>query len=245
MARTIILHVPATLRVNLVFFLCSFALHLHGAHCARYKDTKNGDKVWSIYLASFYFCMTTMTSVGYGDISPQSDRERYFCILLEGVGCVIYALIVAILTTVVMSSDANARAMSERLDAISSYVKARGFEPTLARRLRLYFRHFYSQKMAIDEQQILRDLSTTLRMEVSSFLVSELMGQVSLFRLLSPVHWARILPLLRPCRFSANEIICRQGEYSSEMFIVLAGFCTASTLTFVCSTRRPAEITQP
>ena len=60
----------------------------------------------------------------------------------------------------------------------------RGFDPVLGRRLRLYFRHFYSQKMAIDEQQILRDLSTSLRMEVSTFLVSELMNQV--------ITWVRV-----------------------------------------------------
>lgn len=29
-----------------------------------YKDTKGGDSVGSIYLTAFYFCMTTMTSVG-------------------------------------------------------------------------------------------------------------------------------------------------------------------------------------
>ena len=40
-------------------------------------------------------------------------------------GCVLYALVVAVLTTVVLSSDANARAMSERLEAISSYIKVR------------------------------------------------------------------------------------------------------------------------
>jgi len=195
-----------------------------------YKDTKGGKHVGSIYLAAFYFCMTTMTSVGYGDISPLNDSERAFAIALEAVGCVMYALIVAVLTSAIMTSDANARAIATRLEAVTSYIKARGFNPILSRKLRLYFRHFYSEKMAIDEQEILRDLSTSLRMEVSTFLVSELMGQVSLFRLLSPVHWSMILPLLRPCRFASNDPVCNQGDDCTDMFVVLSGSCTSQTL---------------
>jgi hypothetical protein len=195
-----------------------------------YKDTKGGSKVGSIYLAAFYFCMTTMTSVGYGDISPLNDTERAFTIALEAVGCVMYALIVAVLTSAIMSSDANARAIATRLEAVTSYIKARGFSPVLARKLRLYFRHFYSEKMAIDEQEILKDLSTSLRMEVSTFLVSELMGQVSLFRLLSPVHWSMVLPLLRPCRFTALDYICQQGEDCTDLFVVLSGTCQSRSL---------------
>jgi hypothetical protein len=143
-----------------------------------YKSTKWGPNVGSIYIAAFYYCMTTMTSVGYGDIHALTDGERSFTIFLEGVGCVMYALVVATLTSVIMSKDANARAMSEKLENIRSYVIHRGFSPVLARKLRGYFRHFYSQKMAIDEMQILKDCSTGLRMEVSSFLVSNLMDKV-------------------------------------------------------------------
>ena len=68
--------------------------------------------------------------------------------------------------------------MSERLDVVSSYVKNRQLPLGLGRRLRRHFRHFYSQKTAIDEQEILADLSTSLRMEVSSFLLSGIMGHV-------------------------------------------------------------------
>ena len=39
-------------------------------------DTFGGDKVGSIYLMSFYFIVTTMTSVGFGDVTPNNDMER-------------------------------------------------------------------------------------------------------------------------------------------------------------------------
>eukprot|EP00435_Cladocopium_sp_Y103_P008337 s1742_g2.t1 len=35
-----------------------------------------------VYIASFYFCSYTMTSVGYGDIGPQNIVERVVCTLI-------------------------------------------------------------------------------------------------------------------------------------------------------------------
>lgn len=46
----------------------------------------NSNETPSIYLAAYYFCFTTMTSVGYGDISPGTDDERIFSIVLQGAG---------------------------------------------------------------------------------------------------------------------------------------------------------------
>lgn len=34
--------------------------------------------------------------------------------------------------------------------------------------------------------------------------------QVSVLKSVSPVLWARVLPLLRPCRFEADDVICEQ-----------------------------------
>jgi len=187
------------------------------------KDTKHGAEVLSIYITAFYFCMTTMTSVGYGDISANNTQERAFAILILGVGCVMYALIVATLTTVIMNKDANARAMCEKLGAVSSYVRHRDFNPYLARKVRLYFRHFYTQKTGIDEKQILADCSTTLRTELSVFLARNLMSTVSVLRGLPQSYWAHMLPILRPCVFSRQELLMRQGEASQDMYVVTAG----------------------
>jgi hypothetical protein len=146
-----------------------------------------------------------------------------FGIILEAVGGVLYAIIIAALTSIVTSTDSNKREVTERLDMVSSYVDSRRFPEYLGRRVRRYFRHFYESKTAIDEQQILSDLPTSLRHEVSSFLVSGLMNNVALFRDLSPVLWAQILPLLRPCRFETGDIVSKQDEECVEAFILLEG----------------------
>ena len=48
-----------------------------------------------IYLASFYFIMATMTSVGYGDIVCINKEETYFQIILLSIGLVAYSWIIS------------------------------------------------------------------------------------------------------------------------------------------------------
>ena len=49
---------------------------------------------WTKYLSSFYFMITTMTTVGYGDIICVSPIERNFHIVLLAIGTVIYSFII-------------------------------------------------------------------------------------------------------------------------------------------------------
>jgi hypothetical protein len=171
-----------------------------------------------------------MQGVGYGDIHPYNDNERIYAVLVEALGGFMYAVIIATLTSIATSTDTNKRAVRERLDMVASYVNSKHFPDHLSRRIRRYFRHFFESKTAIDEQRILTDLPTGLRHEVSTFLISDLMSNVTLFKDLGPVTWSRILPLLRPVRFEAGDLICSQGETCTESFILLEGECRAVTV---------------
>jgi hypothetical protein len=88
----------------------------------RSVDTEGSRRTTSVYIAAYYYCFTTITSVGYGDLHPRNDQERVFAIILEAVGGFLYAIIIASLTSIVTSQDSNKRAIAERLDMVSSYV---------------------------------------------------------------------------------------------------------------------------
>lgn len=63
------------------------------------KDTTGGKHVYSIYLAAFYYSLTTMTSIGYGEITPTNNVERLFAVFLEIIGAIIYGMYIDSLFT--------------------------------------------------------------------------------------------------------------------------------------------------
>ena len=93
-----------------VFFLISFiifSLFIHLFICLHiffslqsypnwisYSNVANEDFIKK-YIASFYFLITTMTTVGYGDIVCISTYERIYHIILLGIGTIIYSFIVS------------------------------------------------------------------------------------------------------------------------------------------------------
>ena len=84
------------------------------------SDTSGGRQSGTIYLAAYYFCFTTMTTVGYGDIYPYNNSERIMCICLQASGAFVAAWVIASLTSIATQEDANAAFVSERMDAVSS-----------------------------------------------------------------------------------------------------------------------------
>ena len=42
----------------------------------------NDNSTSELYSVSMYFCITTITTVGYGDISGNNAYERVFCSIL-------------------------------------------------------------------------------------------------------------------------------------------------------------------
>jgi glutamate mutase epsilon subunit len=58
-----------------------------------------------IYLTSFYFTVTTITTVGYGDISGHTDSERIFCIIIMVAGVISFSLASGTLTSIIKNYD--------------------------------------------------------------------------------------------------------------------------------------------
>ncbi|KAK3236691.1 hypothetical protein CYMTET_53183, partial [Cymbomonas tetramitiformis] len=75
------------------------------------------------YIASMYWAFTTMTTVGYGDISAKTMMERIWAILGMVVGGFVFSLIVAGMNDV-MASGLLQRIQSERTEQITAFIKA-------------------------------------------------------------------------------------------------------------------------
>jgi len=92
---------------NFIFDVIIFFLFLHLFICLHIYISLQGYPNWisninvlnenflTKYITSFYFLMTTMTTVGYGDIVCISPVERIFHIILLAIGTTIYTFIVS------------------------------------------------------------------------------------------------------------------------------------------------------
>jgi uncharacterized PurR-regulated membrane protein YhhQ (DUF165 family) len=59
------------------------------------------------YFLATYFAVTTMTTVGYGDMSANTSVERGFCIVLMVIGVVCFTFISGSLSSVLSNYDST------------------------------------------------------------------------------------------------------------------------------------------
>jgi len=67
-------------------------------------DTMSGGE---LYLTSFYFTTTTITTVGYGDYSGNTTAEKIFCIFIMIIGVISFSLASAALVSLFSNLDSS------------------------------------------------------------------------------------------------------------------------------------------
>lgn len=77
-------------------------------------DYQNLDRI-DQYLASMYFVVQTITTVGYGDFSISNDTERLICIFLMWLGVLGFTAGTSFLTTLLDNYDSSNRENEEKL----------------------------------------------------------------------------------------------------------------------------------
>jgi len=60
---------------------------------------------WEMYCISLYWCITTITTVGYGDILPVTTIEKLFTMVLMIVGVVGFSFVTSSLTSIISNLD--------------------------------------------------------------------------------------------------------------------------------------------
>lgn len=60
---------------------------------------------FELYMTSYYFTVTTILTVGYGDITAYSLSEKFFCILLMLIGVIYFSFSTGALSSIISSYD--------------------------------------------------------------------------------------------------------------------------------------------
>jgi len=180
----------------------------------------------SQYITSMYWSIQTMTTVGYGDIVARNDLERCYSVFSMILGGGYYGFIVATMASLVSNLDANAKSYYEKMDNVTSYMKKRKFPKILFRKMRKYYKHYFDTRTALNEDEILDELSLQLRTEVALFLIHDDIYNIDLFENLTPEMLAKILTALKPLQVSRKEMVCVAGDIGREMYILINGEMT-------------------
>ena len=72
-----------------------------------------------MYVAAFYFVVTTLVTVGYGDIAAINDGEKIMCIFLMLLGVMSFSFATGSLASIITSYDSKEALLKEKIATLN------------------------------------------------------------------------------------------------------------------------------
>ncbi|OMJ86016.1 hypothetical protein SteCoe_12516 [Stentor coeruleus] len=184
------------------------------------------DKTYATqYITSLYWAFTTMTTVGYGDITPYTINEKIYAMFTMILACGVFAYTVGSIGSLVSKQNAVENAYREQIVAVNRYMKKKNLPYDLQFRVRRYLEYVWENKKKnnMDEKQILSLLSEPLRDEIYTHIHGVVIKHCEVFKIYD-LHFISLLTkALESETFAPGDIIFQDGEFSNKMYFLQNG----------------------
>lgn len=178
------------------------------------------------YTAAMYWTFTTITTVGYGDLTPRHMAERWYAMMCMMIGTLVFGQVVANITEILESAGGGHKAMQARLNALHAFMREKKLSYELQVRIRRHFRFYWQRAVTLDDahDELLRQLSAPLRHDVVKAMYRSVISALPVFSLLEDENfWDAMLRAMQPHLISPDETLITQGRLGNEMFLVTHG----------------------
>ncbi|KAI4817443.1 hypothetical protein KUCAC02_010844, partial [Chaenocephalus aceratus] len=186
------------------------------------NGTSNGPAIRSVYIASLYFTLSSLTSVGFGNVSANTDIEKIFSICVMLIGALMHALVFGNVTAIIQRIYSRWSQYHTRTKDLKDFIRVHHLPQSLKQRMLEYFQTTWSVNNGIDCNELLKDFPDELRSDITMHLNKEIL-ELSLFTSASR-GCLRSLSLHIKTSFCApGEYLLRQGDALQAIFFVCSG----------------------
>ncbi|KAG8442937.1 hypothetical protein GDO86_011666 [Hymenochirus boettgeri] len=186
------------------------------------NNTQGGPTIRSTYIASLYFTLSSLTSVGFGNVSANTDAEKIFSICIMLIGALMHALVFGNVTAIIQRMYSRWSLYHTRTKDLKDFIRVHHLPQQLKQRMLEYFQTNWSVNNGIDSHELLKDFPDELRSDITMHLNKEIL-QLSLFENASR-GCLRSLSLHIKTSFCApGEYLLRQGDALQAIYLVCSG----------------------
>ena len=203
------------------FFLAGLGEYNHETWIFEW-DMENAP-VSSKYALSWYWAIVTVTTVGYGDITPRSDEERVFSGLCSFIGSVGFAFLVGKMSAIATGAEEANIKFRSKMSGVHTFVRINRFPVHLRRRIREFYEEKRYRGDFFDEDEILQELPFDLRKEVSLYTNRDAIKRVPFFSSCEGDLLETLLLKFKSRHVTQGEFIIQVDDIGHELFILNKG----------------------
>lgn len=188
---------------------------------AKIENKSNSEQ----YITALYWAFTTMTTVGYGDITAITVNEKIYAMFSMIVACGVFAYTVGSIGSLVSKQNAMENAYREQVVAVNRYMRKKELPYDLQFRVRRYLEYVWENKKRnnLDEKQILKLLSEPLRDEIYAHIHGIVIKLCVIFNQYEAHFIAQVTRALEGETYAPGDTVIEEGEMSSKIYFIQNG----------------------
>ncbi|XP_053143179.1 potassium voltage-gated channel subfamily H member 5 isoform X2 [Hemicordylus capensis] len=195
-----------------------------------YRYNTTGSGLWeggpskdSLYITSLYFTMTSLTTIGFGNIAPTTDGEKIFSVAMMMVGSLLYATIFGNVTTIFQQMYANTNRYHEMLNNVRDFLKLYQVPKGLSERVMDYIVSTWSMSKGIDTEKVLSICPKDMRADICVHLNRKVFNEHPAFRLASDGCLRALAVEFQTIHCAPGDLIYHAGESVDALCFVVSG----------------------
>ncbi|KAE8710481.1 putative cyclic nucleotide-gated ion channel 8 [Hibiscus syriacus] len=180
-------------------------------------------KFFSKYCYCLWWGLQNLSTLGQGLQTSTYPGEVIFSIALAIFGLILFALLIGNMQTYLQSLTIRLEEMRIKRRDSEQWMHHRMLPQDLRERVRRYDQYKWLETRGVDEESLVQSLPKDLRRDIKRHLCLALVRRVPLFESMDERLLDAICERLKPCLFTENTYIVREGDPVDEMLFIIRG----------------------
>ncbi|TNN54372.1 Potassium voltage-gated channel subfamily H member 4 [Liparis tanakae] len=186
------------------------------------NSTVGGPTVRSSYIAALYFTLSSLTSVGFGNVCANTDAEKIFSICTMLIGALMHALVFGNVTAIIQRMYSRRSLYHTRMTDLKDFIRVHRLPQQIKQRMLEYFQTTWSVNNGIDANELLHDFPDELRADIAMHLNKDIL-QLPVFKGASRGCLRSLSLHIKTSFCVPGEYLIRQGDALHANYFVCSG----------------------
>ncbi|XP_055686281.1 potassium voltage-gated channel subfamily H member 6 isoform X3 [Lutzomyia longipalpis] len=188
-----------------------------------FPNGTGGPSIKSRYVTALYFTFTSLTSVGFGNVAPNTDAEKIFTICVMLVGSLMYASIFGNVSAIIQRLYSGTARYHTQMLRVREFIRFHQIPNPLRQRLQEYFQHAWAYTNGIDMNSVLKGFPECLQADICLHLNRNLLTSCSAFEGASPGCLRALSLKFKTTHAPPGDTLVHKGDVLTSLYFIARG----------------------
>uniref|UniRef100_A0A1B0DLC1 Uncharacterized protein n=2 Tax=Phlebotomus papatasi TaxID=29031 RepID=A0A1B0DLC1_PHLPP len=188
-----------------------------------FPNGTGGPSIKSRYVTALYFTFTSLTSVGFGNVAPNTDAEKIFTICVMLVGSLMYASIFGNVSAIIQRLYSGTARYHTQMLRVREFIRFHQIPNPLRQRLQEYFQHAWTYTNGIDMNSVLKGFPECLQADICLHLNRNLLTNCSAFEGASPGCLRALSLKFKTTHAPPGDTLVHKGDVLTSLYFIARG----------------------